>query len=49
MIGGVLPVLEKLDLTLAIEPLSPGTTNFLTTAAEAVELIRQVGFAALPA
>ena len=37
-----LPVLEKTGVTLAMEPLSPGTTDFLNTAADAVELIRLV-------
>jgi sugar phosphate isomerase/epimerase len=38
-----LPVLEKLDVTLAIEPLSPKTTNFIRTAAEGVALIKEIG------
>lgn len=42
VIRATLPVLEKTDVTLAVEPLSPGTTSFIRTAAEAVELIRRV-------
>jgi len=38
----VLPVLEETDVTLAVEPLSPKITTFLSTAAEAVELIKLV-------
>ena len=38
----VLPVLEETNVTLAFEPLSPGTTNFMSTAAGAVELIEKV-------
>ena len=38
----IAPVLESLRVTLAVEPLSPGTTNFLTTAADAAALVERV-------
>ena len=43
VIHAVLPVLEKTGVMFLLEPLSPATTSFLTTAAEAVELIGMVG------
>ena len=39
VIRGALPKFEATDVTLAFEPLSPKTTTFVSTAAEAVELI----------
>lgn len=39
----VVPKLEQSGLVLAIEPLGPQETNFLQTAASAVELIGQLG------
>ena len=42
VLRATLPALEKTDVTLAMEPLSPGATDFLNTAADAVELIRLV-------
>jgi len=38
----VMPTLEKLGLVLAIEPLGPKDTNFITTAADGAELVRMV-------
>ncbi|MFV1964413.1 MAG: sugar phosphate isomerase/epimerase family protein [Pirellulaceae bacterium] len=42
VIHAALPLLERAGVQLAMEPLSPGTTNFLRTAAEASELIQRV-------
>ena len=39
----VVPALEKCDVQIALEPLTPKETNFMTTAAEGVRLIDKVG------
>jgi sugar phosphate isomerase/epimerase len=38
-----MPVLEELDVTLAIEPLGPAEGNFLLTAADGIRLLEMVG------
>ena len=43
VIRGALPVMEDADVTLALEPLTPQETDFLNTAAEAVELAERIG------
>ncbi len=42
VVRAALPDLEGKGVVLALEPLSPKTTNFLTTAADAVELIEMI-------
>jgi sugar phosphate isomerase/epimerase len=42
VIQAALPLLERADVRMAMEPLSPNTTNFLRTAAEANELLDRV-------
>jgi len=39
----IIPILEKCDVLIALEPLAPKETNFMTTAAEGVRLIEKVG------
>jgi sugar phosphate isomerase/epimerase len=38
----VVPALEKTDVRIALEPLGPADTNFMTTAADGVELMNMV-------
>ena len=38
-----LPALERRGVTLCLEPLAPEETDFLNTAAEAAEMVRQIG------
>ncbi len=38
-----MPVLEELEVTLAIEPLAPAEGNFLLTAADGVRLVEMIG------
>ncbi|MGL4593218.1 MAG: sugar phosphate isomerase/epimerase family protein [Thermoguttaceae bacterium] len=39
----LIPMLQKTGVKIAIEPLSPKETDFLTTASETVQLIEQIG------
>ena len=43
MFQAVVPELEKNDVTLALEPLAPSETDFMQTAASAVELAEEIG------
>jgi sugar phosphate isomerase/epimerase len=43
VLRAALPALEKADVTIAMEPLTPAETNFLNTAADAVALMEMVG------
>lgn len=42
VIRRILPALEKTRVVLAIEPLAPETTTFITTAEQGMELVRRV-------
>jgi sugar phosphate isomerase/epimerase len=37
------PAFEKADVVVALEPLGPADTNFMTTAADGVELMQKIG------
>ena len=39
----LVPMLERCDVQIALEPLTPQETNFMTTAAEGVRLIETIG------
>lgn len=41
--AGALPTLAEREVTLCIEPLAPGETDFITTAAEGRRLVEEVG------
>ncbi|MBL9083391.1 MAG: sugar phosphate isomerase/epimerase [Planctomycetales bacterium] len=43
VLSSAMPVMEQLDVTLAVEPLGPADGNFLNTAAEGVKLCEMVG------
>jgi sugar phosphate isomerase/epimerase len=43
VLQAVVPTLEETDVVLAVEPLAPAETDFLVTAAQAVQLIERVG------
>lgn len=43
VLSAAMPVMEQLDVTLAVEPLGPADGNFLNTAAEGVKLCEMVG------
>ena len=43
VLQSAMPVLEDLDVTLAVEPLGPAEGNFLLTAADGIRLIEMVG------
>ena len=43
VLSSVLPMLERNGIRIAVEPLTPQETDFLTTAAETVELIEKIG------
>ena len=43
VLSSVLPILERCGVRIAVEPLTPQETDFLTTAAEVVELIEKIG------
>lgn len=43
VLQAAMPVLEELDVTLAVEPLGPAEGNFLNTAADGAALVEMVG------